>query len=251
MALQGKLIGAGIGYFLAGPLGAVLGGLVGHWTRDAHVDAAAQLREARRSHDPRVRQQQHEIYFVANLVGILTTMMRADGQVQREEVRAIRSFFRDRLGYRGESEKIVRELIKQFLKQRVSLDALCRDVARKTDYATRLLLVQCLFDIAMADAHFHDREKEVFDRATHLLGIDAADLPHARAWREVDRDFEVLGVSADADRDAVRSAYRGLVRKYHPDRVDHLGPEFRELAQEKFVEIQKAYERICAAQGWV
>jgi DnaJ like chaperone protein len=251
MALQGKLIGAGIGYFLAGPLGAVLGGLVGHWTRDAHVDTAAQLREAQRTHDPRVRQQQHEIYFVANLVGILTAMMRADGQVQREEVRAIRGFFRDRLGYRGESEEIVRELIKQFLKQRVNLDALCRDVARKADYASRLLLVQCLYDVAMADGHFHPREKEVFDRAAHLLGIDAADLPHARASREAERDFEILGVSPDTDRDAVRSAYRGLVRKYHPDRVDHLGPEFRDLAQEKFVEIQKAYERICTAQGWV
>jgi len=251
MALQGKLIGAGIGYFLAGPLGAVLGGLVGHWTRDAHVDTTAQLREAQRTHDPRVRQQQHEIYFVANLVGILTTMMRADGQVQREEVRAIRSFFRDRLGYRGESEEIVRELIKQFLKQRVNLDALCRDVARKADYASRLLLVQCLYDIAMADGHFHPKEKEVFDRVAHLLGIDAADLPHARASREAERDFEILGVSPDEDHDVVRSAYRGLVRKYHPDRVDHLGPEFRDLAQEKFVEIQKAYERICAAQGWV
>jgi DnaJ like chaperone protein len=91
----------------------------------------------------------------------------------------------------------------------------------------------------------------VFDRAAHLLGIDAADLPHARASREADRDFEILGVSPDAERDAVRSAYRGLARKYHPDRVDHLGPEFRDLAQEKFVEIQKAYERICTAQGWV
>jgi DnaJ like chaperone protein len=251
MALQGKLIGAGIGYFLAGPLGAVLGGLVGHWTRDAHVDAAAQLREARRTHDPRVRQQQHEIYFVANLVGILTAMMRADGQVQSEEVRAIRSFFRDRLGYRGESEEIVRELIKQFLKQRVNLDALCRDVASKADYATRLLLVQCLYDVAMADGHFHPKEKQVFDRAVHLLGIEAADFPHARAAREAERDYEILGVSSDADRDAVRSAYRGLVRKYHPDRVDHLGPEFHELAQQKFVEIQKAYERICAAQGWL
>lgn len=251
MALQGKLIGAGVGYFLAGPLGAVLGGLLGHWTRDAHVDAAARLREAQHTHDPRVRQQQHEIYFVANLVGILTAMMRADGQVQREEVRAIRSFFRDRLGYRGESEEIVRELIKQFLKQRVNFDALCRDVAKQTDYATRLLLVQCLHDVAIADGHFHPKEKEVFDRAVHLLGIDAADLPHARAAREAERDYEILGVSPEDDRDAVRSAYRELARKYHPDRVDHLGPEFRNLAQEKFVEIQTAYERICAAQGWI
>jgi len=165
-------------------------------------------------------------------------------------VRAIRGFFRERLGYRGESEQIVRELIKRFLKNGVDLDALCRDVARLADYPTRLLLMGCLFDIAMADGHFHPQEQAVFERVANLLGIAAEDLPRSATSQGADSDFEILGVKSSASREEVRSAYRTLVKKYHPDRVQHLGEEFYELAQHKFIAIQTSYERICASRGW-
>lgn len=250
MALQGKLIGAGLGFFLGGPLGAVLGGIIGHFVKDAPLGEGLQPRGAGPWQDPRVRQQQEEFYFVASLVGILTAMMRADGEVRREEVRAIRTFFTDRLGYRGESSEIVRELIKQFLQQGVDLDALCLDVARKADYATRLLLVECLLDVAMADGQMHAEEQRVFDRVTSLLGVPESDLARLRAQSDGGRDFEVLGVPPTATAEEVRAAYRELAKKYHPDRVAHLGEEFRELAHKKFLEIQESYERIRTAKGW-
>jgi len=250
MALQGKLIGAGIGWFLGGPLGAVLGAMVGHVFADARDGIGVPRIDGAPKPDPRIAQQQQELHFVATLVGILTAMMRADGEVRPEEVRAIRGFFRDRLGYRGESEHIVRELIKRFLKAGVDLDALCRDVANRADYPTRLLLMQCLFDVAMADGHFHPQERAVFERVASLLGIAARDLPRDSASLGASGDFETLGVKTGASREEVRSAYRALVKKYHPDRVQHLGEEFRELAQQKFIAIQTSYERICASRGW-
>jgi DnaJ like chaperone protein len=250
MALQGKFIGAGIGWFLGGPLGAVLGAMVGHVFADAPSGIGMPRIEGTPQQDPRVGQQQQELYFVATLVGILTAMMRADGEVRPEEVRTIRGFFRDRLGYHGESEQIVRELIKRFLKEGVDVDALCRDVARLANYPTRLLLMQCLFDVAMADGHFHPEEQVMFERVTHLLGIAAEDLPRSSAAQGARGDFEILGVEPSASHEEVRSAYRTLIKKYHPDRVEHLGEEFRDLAQGKFVEIQTAYERICSSRGW-
>jgi DnaJ like chaperone protein len=250
MALQGKLIGAGIGWFLGGPLGAVLGAMVGHVFADGPSSSGVPRIDGAPQQDPRITQQQQELHFVASLVGILTAMMRADGDVRPEEVRAIRGFFRERLGYRGESEQIVRELIKRFLNNGVDLDALCRDVARLADYPTRLLLMGCLFDIAMADGHFHPQEQAVFERVANLLGIAAEDLPRSAASQGADSDFEVLGVKSSASREEVRSAYRTLVKKYHPDRVQHLGKEFYELAQHKFIAIQTSYERICASRGW-
>jgi DnaJ like chaperone protein len=250
MALQGKLIGAGIGWFLAGPLGAVLGAMVGHVFSDVPSGSDAPRINSAAQQDPRITQQQQELHFVATLVGILTAMMRADGEVRAEEVRAIRGFFRDRLGYRGESEQIVRELIKRFLKQGVDLDALCRDVVRLVDYPTRLLLMQCLFDIAMADGHFHPQEQAVFERVAILLSIGAEDLPRSSPLQRASGDFEILGVETSASREEVRSAYRTLIKKYHPDRVEHLGEEFRDLAQQKFITIQTSYERICSSRGW-
>jgi len=52
---------------------------------------------------------------------------------------------------------------------------------------------------------------------------------------------EVLGVHRDASREEIRTAYRVLAAKYHPDKVMHLGEEFRELAEIRFKEIQEAY----------
>ena len=54
-----------------------------------------------------------------------------------------------------------------------------------------------------------------------------------------ERDYyEVLGVSKTATQDEIRKAYRRLAGKYHPDRnIDN-----KEEAEEKFKEVQKAYE---------
>jgi DnaJ like chaperone protein len=32
--------------------------------------------------------------------------------------------------------------------------------------------------------------------------------------------------------------------KYHPDKVNHLGEEFRKIADEKFKKVNEAYEKI-------
>jgi len=54
--------------------------------------------------------------------------------------------------------------------------------------------------------------------------------------------YEVLGVRQNATPEEIHAAYRLAAQQYHPDKVAHLGEEFRELAQQKFVEIRKAYD---------
>ena len=55
---------------------------------------------------------------------------------------------------------------------------------------------------------------------------------------------DVLGVKPGADQEEIKSAYRELVTKYHPDKVAHLGDEFRKLAEIRFKEIQQAYQEL-------
>jgi DnaJ-domain-containing protein 1 len=56
--------------------------------------------------------------------------------------------------------------------------------------------------------------------------------------------WTVLGVARGASRDEIGSAYRELMKRYHPDRVADLGPELQDVAHEKTVEIQRAYDEL-------
>ncbi|MDW5300673.1 MAG: J domain-containing protein [Sedimentibacter sp.] len=54
--------------------------------------------------------------------------------------------------------------------------------------------------------------------------------------------YEVLGLKRGASKDEVKSAYRKLAKKYHPD-MNENNP-LQDLAEEKFKEIQWAYDEI-------
>lgn len=54
--------------------------------------------------------------------------------------------------------------------------------------------------------------------------------------------YEVLKIEPDASILEIQMAYKEAIKKYHPDKLSHLGEEFAHLANEKFLEIQKAYE---------
>lgn len=56
--------------------------------------------------------------------------------------------------------------------------------------------------------------------------------------------YKIIGVSEFASFDEVKKAYRKLVKLHHPDRFATQGIEQQQLAQERFLEIQKAYEVI-------
>lgn len=60
---------------------------------------------------------------------------------------------------------------------------------------------------------------------------------------------EILGVSAGATADQIRRAYKHLISKYHPDKVDNLGQELKELAEHKTQQITAAYREAMRSRG--
>jgi hypothetical protein len=59
-----------------------------------------------------------------------------------------------------------------------------------------------------------------------------------------DDPYTILNVPKGASQEEIKKAYRELANKYHPDKVVHLGDEFRELAEKRFKEIEEAYRKL-------
>ena len=56
--------------------------------------------------------------------------------------------------------------------------------------------------------------------------------------------YQVLGLDRSASAEEIKQAYRKLASKYHPDKLEHLGDEFKELGEKRFKEIQRAYQEL-------
>ena len=68
---------------------------------------------------------------------------------------------------------------------------------------------------------------------------------HASGKNDTDRSaYEILGVGKDASWSQIQTAYKNKAKQYHPDKLSHLGEEFSNLANEKFLEIQAAYLKL-------
>lgn len=66
---------------------------------------------------------------------------------------------------------------------------------------------------------------------------------------DVSNDYAILGISPDATDEEVKKAYRALAKKYHPDRVSHLGEDMKKQAEEKFNRLSDAYDNIKRSRG--
>jgi len=62
--------------------------------------------------------------------------------------------------------------------------------------------------------------------------------------------YKILEITKAAPDSEVKKAYRRMAKKYHPDRVGHLGKEHQEGAEAKFRQVQEAYEHIQNERGF-
>ena len=69
-----------------------------------------------------------------------------------------------------------------------------------------------------------------------------ADPGHDSSRFDSNDPYTVLGVDRTASAETIKKAYRELVNKFHPDKVEHLGEEFKILAEKRFKQIQQAYQ---------
>jgi len=132
----------------------------------------------------------------------------------------------------------------------------------------RLQVMYFLAGMAFIDGSVNRNEMQLLRYLQHQLGISPKEFDQVIAMytqrkqrrkstsgarREPSKSgrqlaFEILGVSTNASWDEIKKAYRNLVKMHHPDRFASESKEQQEIAQERFIEIQKAYEVIEATK---
>ena len=61
--------------------------------------------------------------------------------------------------------------------------------------------------------------------------------------------YKILEVDKNASNEEIKKSYRKLVMKYHPDKLQGVSDDIVRLANEKFLTIQEAYEKIMQSRS--
>jgi DnaJ like chaperone protein len=235
MGIFGKWLGGGLGFAMGGPIGGLLGFLVG-----SMIDSSTEHSSAYTSSNARTSQGD----FGMSLLVLVAAVMKADGKVVKSELDYVKRFFVRQFGQ--ESAKQALLMLKDILKQEIPVRDVCIQIKGNMDYSSRLQLLHILFNISLADSIIQPSEIEVIEKIAGYLGVATGDFLSIKNMfiPETDSSYKILEIDPSASNEEVKKAYRRMAMKYHPDKVSHLGEDFRKSADEKFKMVNEAYEKI-------
>ncbi|HYA01965.1 MAG TPA: DnaJ domain-containing protein [Syntrophobacteria bacterium] len=197
-----KVVGAGLGYLAAGPIGAVIGYLVG--------DKVGPREEGR--------------LVVAVLIGLTATVLKVHGLPPAEDRRRAASFLSRLLSCDADDEGLVRQLLDRFLGLELNIEAMARSFSRSTDHPRRRELVEVLATVCRLQGPVTEELVDLLARIAAALDLSEEDWRAIRASvrasspaLSLDSCYALLEIPVDATMAEVKRAYRNLAKRYHPD----------------------------------
>jgi DnaJ like chaperone protein len=250
----GKAIGGLLGA-LAGPWGAAAGLFLGH-----QVDMQAEARKR----GPSVHSISQLFFEVA--FEIMGRVAKVDGRVSEDEIRVARQIM--------QGMKLTPELtnmaIDCFTRGKSGsypltdrLNALAAQVGTRLDLARAF--VQLQLQAAVGAGAIDAGKRALLERVAKALGVNRTEVAQIEALvrgfgrqrggptstETLPEAYRVLGVTASASDDEVKTAYRRLMSQHHPDKLVARGlPEsMKSVAEQRTQEVLAAYETIKAQRG--
>ncbi len=255
----GKWIGGILGFMTMGPLGALAGyalgslfdgkgGLFG----DTYAQGQAQAG---------TYNEGHRNSFLFSLLVMASYIIRADGRIMHSEMEYVRRFLRTNFGEAAVSqgEQILLNLFEQRKQMdqqnpmafRNTIRECGAQIAANLSYEERLQLLGFLAEIAKSDGNVCTAEIDALKEVAQSMGLSDREVDSMLnlSGNSLEEAYKVLEVDPSATDAEVRSAYKRLALKHHPDRVATLGEDVKKAAEEKFQQINNAKERVYKARG--
>ena len=206
-------------------------------------------------------------------------LFRQDKKFTKVEFEKLCNFFLKEYGQ--EVGEMARAFIIKFKRTKINLYEQTRQLAEMSR-KVRLMFLYNLFSMAMADGALKIEEERFLKRVAkwinindryykivkskfvkkenvyeHSSGYSEKDHKHTSGNRTFTQKFFSPNISAylslEIDRNAsnndVKKAYRKLVMKYHPDRLNGKSETLKKIAKQRFREITEAYELIKKERG--
>jgi DnaJ like chaperone protein len=237
-----KWIGASIGWSFGGPIGAIIGLALGSLVDNSSGKSQTQNR---------MRAQTQPGDFEVSLLILASLVIKADGKQDRRELDFVRRQFVQMYGKARANQAF--RLFKAINQQsNISLRQVCLQIQQMMDHASRLQLLHFLFGIAKADGAVAASEVSVIEQIAQYLRISANDFQSIKAmfYSSQANAYKILEIEKGASPQAIKKAYRKMAKKFHPDKVQHLGEAHQKGAEEKFRKVQEAYEQLQSELGF-
>src|SRR5258706_8622654 len=237
MSLWTRIMRSAAGLAAAGPFGFAAGALAelsGARTSVADEDSADNTRS---------------IGFTIAVIALAAKIAKADGEVTRNEVAAFREIF----SVPPDQEANVQRFFDQAKRDVAGYQVYARQVARLFKTNPRVLekLLGGLFHIAKADGAVPAAELDYLRDVATIFGFDAAAFERIRRSHLggeliAEDPYAVLGERPSASDEALKRAYRRLMRENHPDRLIGQGmpAEAIRLANQKVTAIAAAWAKV-------
>ena len=238
MSLIGGIVGGMIGFTLLGPIGALVGSVMG----------SRMTRQAKSRRNP--NNLDHQVAFFTALFACLAKIAKADGRVSEEEVSKIESFISNKFNFSEDERNFAINIFQKAKSDSVSFEAYAKQLYQLLGSSPNSLLVfyELLFELAMADGEMHENEERLLRKIPNIFGFDKnvyKDL-YNKYVGNISNAYEILGVTKRMTLEEIKKVYRVKRKEFHPDALISKGlpEELIEKAKEKFIEIQAAFEII-------
>jgi len=241
-----KWVGGALGWAVGGFMGAILGYAFG-----SMFDNALSGQYAVKNNDSNSSQrgfigrpQTQAGDFGVSLLMLAASIMKSDNQIVRAELDFVKEFFKRQFGQDKAENYIL--MLRELLKQEYDLREVCIQIKLYMDHASRLQLLHFLYGLAQSDGQVHPEEIRMIRSIASWLGISVADVDSIQAMfvKNSESAYKILEITKAATDEEIKKAYKKMAVKYHPDKVSHLGEDVQKAANERFKEVNGAYEQI-------